>query len=227
MLEVICLNATDAIATEKGGAHRIELVGTMDSDGLSPTPGLVREVCNAVDIPVRVMLRHCEGFEIRNRSEIAELATLAQDFYDAGANGVVLGFLKNGTIDKARIDNLLSSINMAAPNYTFHRAIDHAQDYVQAWNALESLSYTPDTVLTAGSAAGVTAGLNNLLSLAKTNHWAADRILIGGGLSLGLVPPLKDAGYRNFHIGSKVRAGGSFDEPVSAELVREWVEAIG
>ncbi|MFC5370445.1 copper homeostasis protein CutC [Arcanobacterium bovis] len=227
MLEVICLNSTDAIAAQAGDAQRIELVGTMEMDGLSPSPQLVREVCSAVDIPVRVMLRTRDGFDVDGSAEVAQLAALAQDFYDAGAQGLVLGFLRDGRVDGTRIDALLSSVDSENPTFTFHRAIDHARSYQQAWEDLESLNFAPDTVLTAGSAAGVAAGMNNLLSLAKTNPWAAQRVLVGGGLSLEFIPSLLEAGYRDFHVGSKVRDGGSFDRPVRAELVQKWVDAVG
>ena len=44
LLEVIALHAADAERAEAGGADRIELLGTMDDDGLSPEPRLVEKV---------------------------------------------------------------------------------------------------------------------------------------------------------------------------------------
>ena len=41
LLEVIALHAADAERAEAGGADRLEIVGTMEFDGLSPEPALV------------------------------------------------------------------------------------------------------------------------------------------------------------------------------------------
>ena len=57
LLEVIALQAADAERAEAGGADRIELVGTMADDGLSPEPALVGQVRRATSLPIRVMLR--------------------------------------------------------------------------------------------------------------------------------------------------------------------------
>ena len=50
LLEVIALHAADAERAEAGGADRIELLGTMDDDGLSPEPRLVEKVRRATSI---------------------------------------------------------------------------------------------------------------------------------------------------------------------------------
>ena len=47
LLDVIALHAADAERAEAGGADRIELLGTMDDDGLSPEPRLVEKVRRA------------------------------------------------------------------------------------------------------------------------------------------------------------------------------------
>ena len=47
LLEVIALHADDARRAEEGGADRVELLGTMDEDGLSPEPAMVAKVRRA------------------------------------------------------------------------------------------------------------------------------------------------------------------------------------
>src|SRR5690625_5318990 len=63
LLEVIATNLNDAINIEKYGGDRIELAVNMEEGGLTPPIELTREVCEAVEIPVYVMVRpHGKSF---------------------------------------------------------------------------------------------------------------------------------------------------------------------
>lgn len=129
MLEVIALNVDDARKAEEGGANQLELVGTMDKDGLSPSPALVDDVVAAVDIPVRPMLRLRDGFAT-DADEIEQLEQLAVQYAGAGAAGVVLGFLTpDSQIGIAVLEDILS-VTAKGMDFTFHRAIDYAADGV-------------------------------------------------------------------------------------------------
>lgn len=222
LLEVIALTPADAEAAEAGGADRIELVGTMDDDGLSPEPALVRQVRRATSIQVRVMLRLRDGFST-DGGEFSRLRGLAADYADAGADGMVLGFL-NGfeEIDREVVDALVADADWP---WTFHRAIDAAMDTDRAWSALADAPRL-DTVLTAGSARGVEQGLDSLVARAKSDPEAARLIMAGGGLTPEHVPWLVRAGVRKFHVGSRVRQGGSFANPVDPSLVESWRELV-
>nr|MDT0525259.1 copper homeostasis protein CutC [Streptomyces sp. DSM 41633] len=57
VLEVIALDAEDAVAAQAGGADRLELVTDMAADGLTPSRETFAAIRSAVDIPLRVMLR--------------------------------------------------------------------------------------------------------------------------------------------------------------------------
>ena len=46
--------------------------------------------------------------------------------------------------------------------------------------------------------------------------------MAGGGLAADHVPWLARAGVSKFHVGSKVRPGGSWKAYVDAALVRSW-----
>ena len=62
LLEVIALHAADAQRAEEGGADRVELLGTMDEDGLSPEPVTVAKVRRVTSIQIRPMVRLRGGF---------------------------------------------------------------------------------------------------------------------------------------------------------------------
>ena len=216
ILEVIALNAKDAVAAQEGGAHRLELVADMASDGLTPSVATFKAVQQSVDIPVRVMLRDAKGFAPNN---LRQLRRQAWELREAGATEFVLGFLDAETeIDEGVTLNLLAELEGCA--WTFHRAFDNSADIFRAWAIVQTLGC--DTVLAAGSAKGVEDGIENLKKLVAQSPPA---LLVGGGLQQRHVPELLAAGVTGFHVGSAVRPGG-WDEPVSSASVREWVNRL-
>ncbi|MEV4676505.1 MULTISPECIES: copper homeostasis protein CutC [Actinomadura] len=220
LLEVIALTVDDARAAEEGGADRIEVVADMAADGLTPDPDLVAAMRAATALPMRVMLRANAGFRTTG-AELDRLRRAAADLAAAGADGFVLGFLDSaGQVDAAATGKLAA---VAAPlPWTFHRALDHAADPVQAWRAVRHLGGGLDTVLTAGSARGVDAGVDVLVRRATEDPDAAGMIMAGGGLRRKHVAVLAAAGVTAFHVGTAVRPDGAWDLPVDPALVREW-----
>ncbi|MGD9484994.1 copper homeostasis protein CutC [Streptomyces sp. TRM70308] len=223
ILEVIALDTEDAVAAEAGGADRLELVTDMSADGLTPSVETFSAVRAAVDLPVRVMLRATNGFAAGDPEALAALCARARELRAAGATEFVLGFLDpSGGPDLAALDALLRELDGCT--WTFHRALDHATDRTALRKAIAELPGL-DTVLTAGTAEGVGAGLHVLCGEAARAA-AGDvgyeaRIMAGGGLNLGHVPALRQAGLDAFHIGGAARLNG-WSTPVSAPAVERW-----
>lgn len=220
LLEVIALTAADARAAQEGGADRIEVVADMAADGLTPDPDLVEAMRKATSLPMRAMLRANAGFRTTG-AELDRLQDAAGRLAEAGVDGFVLGFLDSfGQIDTAATGKLAAS---AAPlPWTFHRALDHAIDPVQAWDVVRGLGGGLDTVLTAGSARGVDAGVEILVRRAAEDPDPAGVIMAGGGLRRKHVAVLAAAGVTAFHVGTAVRPDGAWDAPVDPALVNEW-----
>ncbi|MFI1568819.1 copper homeostasis protein CutC [Streptomyces sp. NPDC020490] len=222
VLEVIALDAEDAVAAQAGGADRLELVTDMAADGLTPSTTTVAAVRAAVDIPVRVMLRLCDGFAA---GDVERLVETAGRLRDAGADEFVLGFLDAaGEADLAAVERVVAGLDGCA--WTFHRAIDRAADRDTLRKQLDGLPGL-DAYLTAGSAAGVDDGLPTLLAEAERGGEPGyeQRILVGGGLRLDHVPRLRSAGIDAFHIGSAARPGG-WQAQVSTAAVADWRTAL-
>lgn len=222
LLEVIALHEHDARRAEEGGADRVELLGTMDEDGLSPEPALVEKVRNSIDIPLRPMVRLRPGFGT-DGGEATRLRGLIWSYLDAGADGVVLGFLNgHGDVDTEVIQALVGEGDWP---WTFHRAIDHVLDARRAWQVLPTLPRL-DQVLTAGSPRGVEHGLDDLLQTITEVPQAASLIMAGGQLEPEHVPWLVRAGVRSFHIGRRARPQGTYKAWVDAGLVTSWRHLI-
>lgn len=222
LLEVMALHAADAERAEAGGADRVELVGTMDDDGLSPEPRVVDKVRRATSIQIRPMVRLRAGFGT-DGGEATRLKGLISAYLDAGADGVVLGFL-NG-LNRIDLEVVTELVADGGFPWTFHRAIDHCLDVNRAWADVVTLPRL-DQVLTAGSVRGVEQGLDDLLRRARADAHVARLTMAGGGLAAEHVPWLVRAGVRAFHIGSPARPGGSFKAYVDADLVASWRDLI-
>ncbi|MEU9359661.1 copper homeostasis protein CutC [Streptomyces sp. NPDC048301] len=222
VLEVIALDAEDAVAAQAGGADRLELVTDMAADGLTPPLAVFEKIRDAVDIPLRVMIRVADGFAA---GDIDVLVEKARTLRAAGAGEFVLGFLdEGGHADLVAVERLVAEFE-GCP-WTFHRAIDRASDRDVLRKHLADLPGL-DTYLTAGSPDGVDAGMETLIAEASRSDQPGyePQIMVGGGLRLEHLPRLLAAGVDAFHIGGAARPGG-WSGPVDAAAVREWREAL-
>lgn len=222
LLEVICLHDADARRAEEGGADRIELLGSLDDGGMSPEPSLVEKVRAAVGIDIRAMVRLRPGFGT-DGGEFRRLQGLASAYRDAGADGVVFGFL-NG-YDEVDSEVCVALAEQLDCGWTFHRAVDQVLDSDRAWRVLPRLPHL-DQVLTAGSARDVEHGLDDLVRRCSQDPEVARLVMAGGGLQAEHVPWLVRAGVRAFHIGRGARPLGQYKAYVDAPLVRTWRDLV-
>ncbi|MFE0878753.1 copper homeostasis protein CutC [Streptomyces smyrnaeus] len=227
ILEVVALSAEDAAAAQAGGADRLEVVTDMAADGLTPSAETFAAVRDAVDIPLRVMLRLADGFSAGGDAGIEQLCARGAALRAAGAEEFVLGFLDEaGQADLPAIE----AVTAAVPGcrWTFHRALDRAADRDALRKQLAELPGL-DTYLTAGSPDGVGAGFATLRTeaarTAAREPGYAPRLLVGGGLALDHVPGLLRAGIDAFHIGGAARPRG-WSAPVEPAAVRTWRRAL-
>ncbi|WP_377270672.1 copper homeostasis protein CutC [Peterkaempfera sp. SMS 1(5)a] len=220
IFEVIATSAEDATAAVAGGADRLELVTDMHADGLTPRVEEFARIRDAVEVPLRVMLRIRDGF---TPGDLDELRARALRLRAEGAEEFVLGFLTPaGEVDLPAIRTVLDAV--PGCRWTFHRALDHAADRRAARAAVAGLPGL-DTFLTAGSAAGVDSGQEVLAAEAEADSGSAELLLVGGGLRAEHVPGLRAAGLSGFHVGGAVRCAG-WTSPVDAERVRAWRNLI-
>lgn len=225
VLEVIALDAEDAVAAQAGGADRLELVTDMAADGLTPPVTVFAGIRAAVDLSLRVMLRRSEGFGAGTAQDVDSLVRAAGELRAAGADEFVLGFLDaGGGVDLAAVERVVAELDGC--RWTFHRALDHAADRDALRKQLDGLPGL-DTYLTAGSADGVDTGLPVLLAEAARHgeQGYEQRLLVGGGLRLDHVPVLRAGGVDAFHIGGAARPRG-WSGPVSAQAVAQWRRTV-
>jgi len=222
ILEVIVCSVADVIEAQTGGAGRLEVVRDLDRGGLTPSLELVRAIIEAVDLPLRVMVREGDGFGTLGEMETERLCDAASEFSSLGVDGLVMGFLKRGTIDL----ELTSRVLACAPdlNATFHHAFESAADQLQAVTQLKSLTQV-DRILSSGGSGEFEKRRGRLAAYEQV---AAPeiKIIAGGGIDRNAIEILRHTtSIREFHVGRAARQGFSIAGPVQAELVRELVRA--
>jgi copper homeostasis protein len=227
MLEIIVCTVDDAIAAERGGADRLEIIRNYEAGGLTPSQQTVREIVSAVRIPARVMLRETEPFVVKEKSEIDRLCQAALDFARLPIDGFVLGFLKESS-EGLQIDHdLVARLLACAPKLkaTFHRAFEELPDPI---TAIAELKRHPqiDFILSRGHGESWDRELDRFVEWERAARPEIG-MLPGGGTDGDAIKIFcKASKIRAFHIGRAVREGGRTDGPVQAEIVREMVELI-
>jgi copper homeostasis protein len=223
LLEVIVCSVGDAIAAERGGADRLEVICRYDVGGLTPPVKLVREMAAAVRLPLRVMLRQTEPFEVQDEREIEALCEAAHTLAGMRVDGLVLGFLKAKWIDH----DLVARVLACAPNLqaTFHRAFEELGDPLCAIAELKHHQQI-DRILTSGGS-DPWPEKRERFAIWQQAARPEIEILVGGGTDAEVIKLFKPStGIREFHVGKAVREGQRIGGDVSSERVRDLAELL-
>lgn len=178
LFEACCGSAGDVLEAAQGGANRVELNSDLFHGGLTPSIGTLQYARAHTDIPILCMVRPREGGFHYSEVEFQVMLHDARAFLNAGADGIVFGFLhEDGTVDADRCRQMLAVIG--EKQSVFHRAIDVAPDVFAALDTLIELGIT--RVLTSGQAPTVAEGV---ALIRRMIAHAAGRIEIqpGGGI---------------------------------------------
>jgi copper homeostasis protein len=194
----ICLESVDSvIASDRGGAQRVELCANLLEGGTTPSAGAIRAARENATIAINVMIRPRGGDFLYTDAEFVSMQHDIQIAKDLGADGIVLGLLRaDGTVDVERTRQL---VELAEPlPVTFHRAIDVSRDLLEA---LEDVIATgAKRVLTSGGQPSVVEGA---AMVAKMVEKTKDRIIVMPGCGItpdNVLSILETTGAREVHI---------------------------
>ena len=160
LLEACVETLEECIYAQHAGADRLELCSHLELDGLTPSLELVRQVLQAVDIPVMVMIRPRGGDFVYTQDELDQMKAEIRQMKALNVAGLVFGALTpEGQIDRAATSRLAQE---ASPfPVTFHKAIDAAPDPVAALKTLLDIGGI-QRVLTSGGAPTAWEGQEDL-----------------------------------------------------------------
>jgi copper homeostasis protein len=198
LVEVCADSVSSAVAAERGGATRIELCGSLNEGGITPSAGLIEMTRAAVSIAIRVMVRPRGGDFFYDEDEFRTMQRDIEVAKELRADGVVLGILDlEGMVD---VDRTRRLVELAHPlGVTFHRAFDMAADLNRALE--DVFAAGADRVLTSG---GERNAVDGQAVIKKLVEQAGDRIAIMAGS--GIKPEnactlIEQTGAREIHVG--------------------------
>lgn len=221
LLEVIVSTVDDARAALEGGADRVEVVASLDQDGLTPSRALVEALVADVAIPLRVMVRPADVFTVTDPGERAAIVEDARQWADLPLDGIVTGYVTpEGAID----EELLAQVAEASGHrVTFHRAIER----VTTVGAAKVLRRHPqvDRILSGGGSGDWTERRTRLEQLQR--EASPITVIVGGGVdATGADALIASPLLRELHVGRTVRHGGRVEGAVDVEAVKAMAARI-
>ena len=223
LLEVIVSSVADAVEAERGGAGRLEICRDLDQEGLTPTLDMVREIMALVSIPVRVMIRERNTFDVASPEELDRMCADARACADMGVPGLVIGFERDGRIDHEPVVRMLE----AAPScrITFHRALEATRDPMAAMAELKRYPQV-DRVLAGGGSGSWPQRLVRLLELQRRGAPQIG-LLPGAGVNCDVLRLIAATpGLPEAHVGRAAREPATAAGRVSAAKVADLVQAF-
>jgi len=196
--ESCCTTLEEARSAEARGADRIELCTDLPVGGITPPRDLIKDVVDALTIPVNVLIRPLSSLDfVYGEDEIQQLIADIEFCKSVGAAGIVVGALTpSGAIDLAAMQRLIAAAQPLP--VTFHRAFDVCTD--EPFEALEKIIDLGCTrLLTSGRAATAWEGRDLIRQLADR---AGSRLIIlaGRGVTPENIKSLATVtGAREFH----------------------------
>jgi copper homeostasis protein len=107
-VEVIACSVEDAREAASGGADRLEVVRDLGQGGLTPDVTLVEKILAAVTIPVRVMVRERNTFDVADASELKLLCSQTEELSGLPIDGLVLGFVQKPYTARSLVEKIES-----------------------------------------------------------------------------------------------------------------------
>jgi copper homeostasis protein len=162
-VEVVVDSVDDALAAADAGVSRVEIGAAPELGGLTPTPGVVAGITEALagtGIAIAVLIRPRTGGFCYTTEDIAamclDIRLIAQ-----GVESVVFGALtENGMLDLPATKVLVNTAQTFGLQTVFHRAIDVCVDPDNALTQLQNLGV--NRILTSGCGKTCLEGNTNL-----------------------------------------------------------------
>lgn len=220
MIEVIVQNKDEAIAAEKLGLDRLELVSAMKEDGLTPSYGTMKEVIKSVSIPTQVMIRpHNYGYNY-SENEVIAIQEDIRALLDLGCNTIVFGALtEEGEINQSVLEEIISVSSDL--DITFHRAFDETSSTMKAYKTLTQYKKNVKRILTSGGANTCEDGMKELKDLIYLSHQIkGPTVMPGTGLTKNNIKMIHtELRAEEYHFGKYVREDNVYRNPFDVNII--------
>ncbi len=225
MLEVIIETLEDARAAQDGGADQIDFKSALPMGGLTPSAGMIEQVCKSVDVDAIIMIRpHVRRFNFSH----AEIAVMCGDILYGRRMGAA-GFLTGCLTEDGQVDiEAMKALQDAAGDLPlhFHLAWESTQDPSHALEMLIQLGVKSVRVSGGGLKTKAVDGMAQIRQYAQQAAGRIDLVL-AGGVGLENIPQLvASTGITHAHVGRAARTPSTQYGTVDEDKVRALAEAL-
>lgn len=208
LLEVCAASMASALTAARAGAPRIELCRRLDLGGLTPDRADIARCVKGLPLRTFVLVRPRGGDFHYSADEFAAIIDDIRYCRDAGAHGVVVGFLHaDGTIDTDRCRQAVAAAD--GMEVTFHRAFDRCSHWPTALEQIIDCGF--NRLLTSGQQPTAEQGIDTLRAIQAQAHGRI-AILAGSGVNARNAAAIIQATGVNEVHGSCKTAGYESDE---------------
>ena len=211
MIEVIATNIEDCLLLNKyKHIGRIEFCSHMDKGGFTPDFELVKACLEFLDIPLRVMIRNQESYEI-NTQELNLMCEQINQFSSLKIDAFVIGCNQNAKINEIALQKITQT---AFPIKTiYHRAFDYLEDPISSLEILKK--YGVSGVLSSGRRGNVDE--SSIESLQRYTQSGLE-IVIGGGITRNNFLQFNKSS--SIHLGSDLRFESDFKQALDPDRIK-------
>jgi copper homeostasis protein CutC len=203
LIEACVSTIEDAILAAQNGAHRLEISAALETDGVTPSLGMLKEIVAAVHIPVVTLIRIRSGHFVYDDHEIRAMLADAQAAIECGSVAIAVGCLTPiGGLDIPAMQ--LFADRIGGERCVCHRAFDQSHDQITAAKQLIEIGY--QRILTSGGAPSAVVGISQLQRLQKQCGTQIEILPAGGIHPDNIIQVLEQTGCTQVH-GSFRRSG--------------------
>jgi copper homeostasis protein len=217
-VDIAVTTLEDALNAQIGGADSIEISMDLAADGLTPPLELVKQIRDAVQLQVHVIVRpHNRDFNY-TEAETDLMLRDAERLMVSGADGIAIGaHLPDGRFNVALVHEFARVVPYSI--LTIHRALDTCTNPIETLQQVRGIARR---ILVSGGAPNVDAGKDTLQAWVD-QFGAHYRFVAAGSVRLETAYDLVVfTGVQEVHTASAVRTQGVVD----VAKVRQLVERL-
>jgi copper homeostasis protein len=225
-LEVVVETCEDALEAAAGGADHIEVKCDYLEYGLTPTAGMLAEICRSVSCDVLCMVRPHARSNVYSSSDLAAMAADIHTAKTLPIKGFLLGCLTSeNLLDIKSLEYLKEAAGDLDLHY--HLAWELTKDPFLSLKQLVKLGFK--SVRTSGGdgiSGQAVENINRIKAYVDYLQGDMDLYLAGGITTDNVSKVISETGISNVHSGSGVRIPNTRVGAVSRDRVQKMKQAI-
>lgn len=180
-IEICCGTIEDCICANEFDVDRIELNSALELGGLTPTVSTLKMAKRMTRLPICCMVRPRTAGFVYTKHQIENMMMDARDLLEAGADGIVFGFLHSDhSVDVKHTKEMVELIHSYHREAVFHKAFDECKDLDAALQTL--IDCGVERILSGGGKVSIDKG-SQVIGELYQKYKGKIELLVGGGIT--------------------------------------------